>query len=127
MTDVVSRSAPFLARDDVKVVFDKARSSGCWRSLDETGRLRVQLLEAINDRDPGEDARSTARRCCGSRSRAWKAIKQVALTAALAGCLATGRLDEARALWSRYGTLFSRAAQDSAADPAPAVAPCAGR
>ena len=112
VTDVVSRSAPFLARDDVKVVFEKARSSGCWRSLDETGRLRVQLLEAVNDRDP-EKMREYAEALLRIEDPRLEGVKQGALVAALTGCLAAGRFDEARALWSRHGKLLTRASQDS--------------
>lgn len=109
IADVVGRSAPFLERGDVRVVFDKARSSACGRSQDEVGRLRLGLLEAINDRD-AEAMRTHGKALLAIRDPRLEDIQREALTAALAGCLATGRRDEAVALWNRYAALLPKPA-----------------
>ena len=113
VTDVVTRAAPFLARDGVSPVFEKARSAGCWRTMGEAGRLRLQLLEAINDRD-AERMRVAGRALLAIADPSLDAAQRVALLSALAGCIATGRREEARDLWNRYRTLFPRAAFDTA-------------
>jgi predicted membrane-bound spermidine synthase len=113
VSDVVSRSSPVLARDSVAVVFDKARSSACWRSLDEVSRARLQLLEAINDRDAGGMWRhGTA--LLAIRDPRLEADQRTALLAAMAGGIATGRRGEARELWLRYRALFPSTAFESA-------------
>jgi spermidine synthase len=113
MTDLATRSSPFLARGAVSVVFDKARSSACWGSLGEADRLRLQLLEAINDRDAGK-MRAHGAALLAIEDPRLEATQRAALVAAVAGGIATGRRDEARALWSRYRTLFPSTAYESA-------------
>lgn len=113
VTDVVSRSAPYLVREDVSVVFDVARSSACWRSLDGVGRLRLELLEAINARDP-EALRARGEALLAIDDPRLEAVQRMAFMSAVSGCVATGRLDEARALWRRYVPLFPATLQSGA-------------
>jgi DNA-binding FadR family transcriptional regulator len=49
---VIHATSPHLQAREVEPVFRFARASACWKRLDETGRRRVALLEAINARDP---------------------------------------------------------------------------
>jgi hypothetical protein len=113
MIELATRSSPFLARGAVSVMFDKARSSPCWGSLGEADRLRLQLLEAMNDRDAEKmRAHGTALLAIGDPQL--EVAQRGALVAAVAGAIATGRRDEARALWSRYRTLFPSTAYESA-------------
>ena len=97
----------------MSVAFDKARSSACWASLGEADRLRLQLLEAINDRD-AERMRAQGTALLAIEDPRLEATQRVALVAAVAGAIATGRRDEGRALWSRYRTLFPSTAYESA-------------
>ncbi len=112
LTDVVARSAPFLAREDVGAVLEKARSSPCFRSLGESSRERVRLLEAINDRDPAR-MRAHGEALLGIQDPRLEEIQRGALAAALAGCVASGKGEDARALWEKYRGLFAQPDQDS--------------
>jgi predicted membrane-bound spermidine synthase len=111
LTDVVARSAPFLERGEVAAVLAKSRASPCWRSLGEVGRLRIQLLEAMNDRDPAR-MREHGEALLRIEDPRLEPVQRVALTAAVAGCIATGQNGQGRALWTKYGTLFPKTAHD---------------
>jgi SAM-dependent methyltransferase len=51
LKDVVHATSPNLQASEVEPVFRFARSSACWKALDETARRRVALLEAVNARN----------------------------------------------------------------------------
>jgi predicted membrane-bound spermidine synthase len=51
---------PVLERSDVNIAFERIRASRCWASLGDLTRTRIELLQAINDRD-GEAMRRTPR------------------------------------------------------------------
>jgi hypothetical protein len=97
----VRASSPFLDRQDVAVVFERVQASKCWRSLDESGRDRVKLLQAVNDRDA--DAMATLASSLLQRKAATSdAERAFELQAAMTGHLAKGRDNEARILAERY-------------------------
>jgi hypothetical protein len=101
LSDVVRASSPFLERQDVAVVFERVQASKCWRSLDEAGRDRVKLLQAVNDRDA--DAMATlASSLLQRKAAASDAERAFELQAAMTGHLVKGRDNEARILAERY-------------------------
>ena len=101
MTDIVHLSSPYLERDDVKVVFDTVRASKCWPTLSEATRRRMQLLEAINDRDAGRMLEHGNALLEMDHAEA-RALGKLALHSATAAAIALGRDDAARTLWDRH-------------------------
>jgi spermidine synthase len=51
VTEIVASSSPYLAADEIDVVFDRVRLSPCWNDLDDIGKRRIALLRAISRRD----------------------------------------------------------------------------
>jgi spermidine synthase len=110
LTHVIAVSSPYLARDDVKPAFDAIRAWGCWATLSDVPRRRIELLEAFNDRDPARISTHAAALLQSPLDS--DAVRKTALQAAIAAELALGRPDAARAFWSRYGTSLSDEARE---------------
>jgi hypothetical protein len=55
---VVGAASPYLDASELDGTFRAARESGCARTLDEVGRHRLALMEAVNRRDSVAMARS---------------------------------------------------------------------
>jgi len=113
MTEVARLSTPFLERQDVAVIFERAAASRCARSLDETGRERLRLLQAINERD-AEAMSLVAGKLLASRA-APESERGLYAMAAITGHLARGRTDEARVIAERSFPALSPADRDSLA------------
>ena len=108
ISQVVGLSSPFLERGDVGVVFERVRSSRCWKSLTEDTRHRVLLLEAINNRD-AEGMRRQGEAVLARLPPGAEGGRRVALMAAITGHLAGGTAREARALWDAQAPMLSPA------------------
>jgi spermidine synthase len=106
LESVVALSSPFLERNDVKAVFDVARGSKCWASLPAPLKRRVELLEAINDRDAGRMLALGSALLDGSVD---ERTAKVAFDSAIVGALALGRIEDARALWDKNAASVIRA------------------
>jgi len=100
VSTIVGLSSPYLARNDVKIVFDTIRASRCWASLGAPTRERILLLEAINDRNAAAMREHGLALLAGRRES--EPARRTAFQAAVAACIALGRQDEARALWARH-------------------------
>lgn len=100
ITDVSRLSIPYLEGSAVAPLFSKIRASRCWNALDDTGRLRVTLLEAINDRDPGRIL-GAAQALLAQPARYRESDRVDFLASAIAASLVLGRLEDARALRDR--------------------------
>jgi hypothetical protein len=112
LTEVVRVASPYLAPKDVAVLFDKARASRCYKSLDEDLRHHVLLLQAINERNATallEHGAFLLERTPGER----EPEHSLYLVAALAGALASGRVEQGRALRDRYVPALAKPQRDS--------------
>jgi hypothetical protein len=114
LTEVVRVSTPYLTRPEAAVVFDKARSSRCYKSLDEAGRRHVALLQAIGERN-AEAMYTEGEFLLRSVARERDIERGTYLLAALTGAVASGKLAQARALHDRYVPSLSPAQRDSLA------------
>jgi hypothetical protein len=113
VTEVARLSMPFLERQDVALVFDRASASRCAKTLDATARDRLRLLQAINDRD-AETMAAVATRLLANRA-APDTERGYYLMSAMAGHLAKGRADEARVMAERSFAVLGNADRDSLA------------
>src|SRR5258708_23916345 len=101
LIDVVRAASPYLERADVAVVFERVQASRCWKSLDESGRDRVKLLQAVNDRD-AEAMAALGTALLQRKAATSDGERAFDLHAAMAGHLAKGRDSEARIVAERY-------------------------
>jgi len=100
LTQIAREATPYVARDDVAVLFDRAKASRCYASLDEAGRERFAWLQAINDRNAAgmlQHAQYLLGHAPGSEADAGRYLQS-----AILGAIASGRIAEARALRDRY-------------------------
>jgi spermidine synthase len=112
LSDVVRAASPYLERADVAVVFERVQASRCWKSLDEPGRDRVKLLQAVNDRDA--EAMATLGASLLQRKAATSdGERAFHLHAAMAGHLAKGRDSEARIVAERYFPILAPADREA--------------
>jgi spermidine synthase len=114
MTEVVRVASPYLTQPEAGVIFEKARASRCYRSLDENGKHHIALLEAIGTRNPAgmyAEGEFLLRNVPASREME----RGTYFLAALTGAVAAGRLPEARALYDRYFVTLTQSQRDSLA------------
>jgi hypothetical protein len=114
LTEVARLSTPYLTRAEAAVIFDKARASRCYHSLDEASRRHVALLQAIAERN-AEGMYSHGEYLLRQAPREREAERGTYFLAALTGALASGRLGEARALRDRYLPSLAQSQQDGLA------------
>src|SRR5262249_8281583 len=110
LEELTRLASPYLERSAVAVVFERAQSSRCFKSLDEAGRDRVRLMQAINDRDADAMAQAASGlidRSPGGGERGMYVL------AAMAGHLAKGRRDEARILVEKQFAALTPAERDN--------------
>jgi hypothetical protein len=98
LREVVHATSPHLAAAELEPLFRLAKGSACWKALDEPGRHRLSLLEAINARDPAA-MRTHARALLEQNDPEDRAHHFVS---AVAADLALGDRAGARALVQRY-------------------------
>ena len=98
---VIGLASPVLERSDVNIAFERIRASHCWASLGELARTRIELLQAINDRD-GEGMRRHGEALLAREEPALDSVRPLWLAAALTGHLAVGDFARARALWNAH-------------------------
>jgi len=98
---VMGIATPVLARDDLNVAFERLRSSRCFQSLDAMQRTRIDLLQAINDRD-GEGMRRHGEALLAVPGTGLDAARPLWLAAAITGHLAVGDRAAARKLWNAH-------------------------
>jgi hypothetical protein len=102
--EVVRAASPHLEARALEPLFARVRASACWKSLDEAGRRRVALLEAINARDAvAMEAHAVALLALeppvGDRAHY--------LVSAMTAMLARGDVAGARAIARKYESTFS--------------------
>ncbi len=112
LTEVARTAIPALAADDVKVLFDKVRASPCAQSLDETGRHRLALLEAINRRDAAA-MREHSTALLANLPKALERERASLLATAMVANLVGGHTGEAAGLRERHLPRLSKADRDS--------------
>jgi spermidine synthase len=111
MTEIVGVSSPYLARNAVTPVFDAARSSRCYKSLDDTGKAHIAWLQAVVDRDAREMLANAL--FLLEHPRAGGEHEQgLYLQSALASALAAGHAGAARQLRDRYFSRLTRQEQE---------------
>jgi spermidine synthase len=101
VTEVAQTAMPFLTTAEAAVMFDRARASRCYQSLNEVQRRHIAWLQAINDLDAAAmyvHAEFLLRNTPVSR----EPEHGLYVLSAVTGALASGRLDEARAIRDRY-------------------------
>jgi predicted membrane-bound spermidine synthase len=109
---VIGLASPVLERSDVNIAFERIRASRCWASLGELTRVRIELLQAINDRD-GEGMRRHGEALLAREEPALDSVRPLWLAAALTGHLAQGDLARARALWNAHAPQLTAAGRAS--------------
>jgi hypothetical protein len=109
---VIGLASPVLERSDVNIAFERIRASRCWQSLGEVARSRLELLEAINNRD-GEGMRRYGEALLERPEAGLDTARHIWLMAALTGHIVTGHLPEARALWEKHAPNLSAAARSA--------------
>jgi hypothetical protein len=114
LTQVVRLSTPYLTRPEVAVMFDKARASRCYKSLDEFGRRHVAWLQAINDRN-AEAMFAQGEYLFDNTPPEIAADRGMYLLSAITGALASGRIDDARRLRDTQLPKLPRAQRDNLA------------
>src|SRR6185436_71091 len=105
---VIGLASPVLERSDVNIAFERIRASRCWQSLGEIPRARLELLEAMNNRD-AEGMRRHGEALLERPEAGLDAARHIWLMAALTGHIASGKLAEARALWEKHAPNLSPA------------------
>jgi hypothetical protein len=101
IADLARGASPYLERDDVAIVFERALASRCWRTLGEATRARVLLMQAINDRDPRAMARH-AESLLEAGAPAPEDERTLYVMAAMTAHLAMGQKARALAIAGRY-------------------------
>jgi hypothetical protein len=109
ITAIIGFSSPYLRGEDVRIVFDTVKASSCWKTLGETARSRILLLEAMNDRDAERMLRHGS--ALLARPLDSEPVRKTALLAAVTGAIVLGRLGEARTLWDRHVRSLSKEAR----------------
>ena len=109
---VFGLALPVLERSDLDIAFERIRASRCWQSLGELARARIELLQAINDRD-GEALRRVGEGLLAREDPGLDPARPLWLMAALTGHLAVGDIARARALWNAHAPRLSDAGRAS--------------
>jgi spermidine synthase len=109
---VMALATPVLARADLAVAFERIRASRCFASLDKLARTRIELLEAINDRN-AEVMRRKGEALLALPGTALDSARPLWLAAALTGHLAAGDRPAARNLWNAHFPNLSEAGRAS--------------
>ncbi len=101
VTEVSRLSMPYLDAAEVAPLFRRIRASRCWKSLGEVERARIELLEAMNERDPRrivEAARKALDESGGVSAPDRASIVAVAIVASIV----RGEVAAAREIRDRY-------------------------
>jgi hypothetical protein len=101
IVDLLGMTMPLIARVDIAAAFSALRRSPCAKLLSDDQRRRLDLLEAINDRDPLR-MRDHALAILGTQARRKSAEQMNVVLAAMVGCIATGQADRAVKVWDAY-------------------------
>jgi spermidine synthase len=111
VSDVARMAIPYLDRHAMAPLFASVHASRCWKTIDEPGRQRLLLLEAINDRDPARiDA--AARAVLAAPVEFRRGEFRDVLVSALAAGLAMDRIQEAFALLDAEAGKLTSAERD---------------
>jgi hypothetical protein len=105
VTEAVGASSPYLEREEVGKVLERLRASPCARSLDEVGRRRLALLEAINARDASAMADHATFLLANTRGSDRERTQY--FVSALTGELARGHRAEAAAVARQFAPSLS--------------------
>lgn len=101
MDEVGRLAIPSIAESDVQPLFDRAMPSACARSLDQAGRARLALLQAINARDAAA-IRRHAEFLLDTAAPSLERERAYYLTAALAATLSSGDIAASLALRDKH-------------------------
>jgi predicted membrane-bound spermidine synthase len=110
--EVLALATPILGREEVSLAFRRIRASRCWQALDTVARVRIELLEAINNRDAAGMLRH-GEWLLAQPGRELDAARAMWLMAALTGALAGGDRERARTIWNAHVPNLSAAARDA--------------
>jgi spermidine synthase len=99
---VAVAAVPFLRGADVAPYFEHVRKARCWKAVDADGRRRVELLEAINARDPQRVGPLAVAVLDAEGARLAPAERANYIGAAIAAGLVTGNLELARRARDRH-------------------------
>ena len=102
---------PALPAPQAGAVWDAIASAGCVRTLHEHQRAWLALLQAVGARD-ARSMESIARLLLDKSVGLGAEAREYLLMSAMAGALAHGRRDEARALWEAQAPALGAAAAD---------------
>jgi hypothetical protein len=104
-TEIGRIAIPSVQAKDVAPLLDKARKSRCGRTLDALNAMRVELLQAINDRDAANMARLGTASLASPLPKEVERERSYYVLAAMTGLIASGRREDALALaqehWQR--------------------------
>jgi spermidine synthase len=99
--DVAAAMAPYLARDELRPVWDKFRTSPCFSRLGEPQRRWVALFAAVSERDAAKMA-ELAEMLLERNDASDAPRKDYLLAAAIIGRLTLGERERASALWRKF-------------------------
>ncbi|MGB5081865.1 MAG: hypothetical protein WBO23_14105, partial [Burkholderiales bacterium] len=92
---------PLLSREEARSLWSRLERERCISGVPDTERNWMSLMSAVGRRDAPEMAR-LGEALLAAPSNLPAGHRQYLMAAAMAGHLAQGRRDAARALWSRY-------------------------
>jgi hypothetical protein len=110
LTEVAQASMPFLTTADAAVMFDRARASRCYQSLNEVQKRHIAWLQALNDLD-GAAIYSHAEFLLRNTPQREPEFGLYVLSG-LAGAVSSGHIAEARAFRDRYVPKLSKKSRD---------------
>jgi len=99
---VAVAAVPFLRAADVEPYFEHVRRARCWKGVDDNGRRRVELLEAINARNPERVGSLAVAVLDAEGGRFAPGERANYVGAAIAAGLVTGNLEQSRRARDRH-------------------------